>query len=87
MTDRAKSGNTVGRAIIGALALCGLCCALPLVGALAGVGSLTAAVLSWEWVAAGLFAVALLVLAWTVIRRRRASQCRVDCDCGPTSDK
>jgi hypothetical protein len=83
MTDLAKSRKIASRAVFGALALCGLCCALPLVGALAGVGSLTAAVFSWEWAAAGLLAVALLVLAWTVIRRRRASQCALDCDCGP----
>lgn len=63
------------------LSLCGLCCILPPVALLLGlgaVGTMTVYLERGAILILALFAVALLVY---FLQKRRASSCRADCDC------
>lgn len=68
--------------LIGAVALCGLCCALPIAGGLVGAGVIAATGVYFEYAAIGLFLAGVAVAGFIYIRRRRARACDVSCACG-----
>lgn len=71
---------------ITSIALCGLCCALPIIGAVAGIGSLTAIAFYLEKI--GIIALGLtgVFLAYYIYQKRQekkscSTSCDVDCGC------
>jgi hypothetical protein len=63
------------------IALCAICCSLPIAGAAFGIGTLTMLAKYFEWagIAAIVFAVAFFGV-WT-LRKKKAPSCDIDCDC------
>jgi hypothetical protein len=76
-----------GRAVFGALTLCGACCALPLLGGALGAGSLVAAAWWLEWAAMGMLALSAVALIWMIVRRWEARYCETGCDCSSKPDQ
>lgn len=77
MRKLTRSGAVIG------FSLCGLCCAAPLLGAVAGMGALASFAASLEKIAVGLLGVTALILLWSAVQSRRQGKCNVDCDCRP----
>lgn len=67
--------------LLGALGLCGLCCALPLLGGLVATSSVLAVAAGLEWIAAGLLLVAGSLGVWMAVRLKRAPRCEPGCGC------
>ena len=63
------------------IALCAICCALPIAGAIFGIGTLTVLAKYFEW--AGIAAIVLALtffIVWTV-KKKKAPACDIDCGC------
>lgn len=82
MIDGRAPKSRALRLLIGAVALCGVCCALPIAGSLVGAGVIVAAGVYVEYAAIGLFLAVVGVACFVYIRRRRTSACDVSCACG-----
>jgi uncharacterized membrane protein len=63
------------------IALCAICCALPIAGAIFSIGTLTIIASYFEWAAITVMAVALVVFIIWMVRKKRAPTCDVDCSC------
>ena len=81
MKDSVKNFKKVGMVGIG---LCALCCALPILGVMMGVGSLTLLSRYFEWAGIGALVIALGSLGWAYYQRKKAPSC--DLDCGGNSN-
>ncbi len=71
--------------LIGVLA-CGFCCALPIVGAVAGIGALTALGVYLERIAIVILGITGIMFVLHHYRKKKlekdcASSCETDCDC------
>ncbi len=76
-----------GRAVLGAFTLCGLCCALPILGGVLGAGTLVVAAIWLEWVAMGVFALAIVALLWMGVRLLATRRCETNCGCANAGDQ
>jgi mercuric ion transport protein len=75
-----KLAKTLGFLGIG---LCALCCALPIIGIVAGASILSTLALYAEKIAVVLVLSAAAFGIW-FYRKRQAPTCDIDCDCKPT---
>jgi hypothetical protein len=63
------------------IALCAICCALPIAGATFSIGTLTVLAKYFEWAGIATILLALtFLIVWTV-RKKKAPSCDIDCDC------
>jgi hypothetical protein len=63
------------------IGLCALCCALPLIGVVAGMGSLALLAKYFELAAMGGLVLALAFFGIYLFRKKTAPACDVNCDC------
>jgi hypothetical protein len=68
------------------IALCAACCALPIVGVMLGVGTLSVLSAFFEWAGIASLVLALVFFAIYFTRRKKAPSCEVDCGCKPDSN-
>ncbi len=81
-----KTDKTAKKLGWAGIALCGLCCALPIIGAVAGIGSLTAVAFYLEKIGILALGLAGIFFIYTYYQRKQAAKacatsCDVNCDC------
>jgi uncharacterized protein (DUF58 family) len=87
-SDRSRLTKALPRRLMFAtLALCGLCCAIPVAGTILGVGAFAAMAAWFENAALALFALTLLIAVAVFVRKRRAARCSVDCRHRPEQER
>ena len=71
------------------IALCAICCTLPIAGAVFGIGTLTVLAKYFEW--AGIAAIVLALtffLVWTIKKKKKKGPaCNIDCECKTENQK
>ena len=63
------------------IALCAVCCALPIVGVMLGVGTLSVLSKYFEWAGIASLALALVFFGIYFARKKKAPSCETDCGC------
>jgi hypothetical protein len=63
------------------IGLCVLCCALPPIGIVLGIGAFSVAAKYLEWAGVAALAAAAVASFVFYMRRRKAPSCSVDCEC------
>lgn len=78
MKDSKEMFKKVGFIGVG---LCAVCCLLPIVGVMLGVGSLTFLTGFLEWVGIVAIVAAIILFGIYYFRKRKAPACDIDFDC------
>lgn len=68
------------------IALCAACCALPIVGVMLGVGTLSVLSKYFEWAGIASLILALVFFGVYFTRKKKAPSCEVDCGCKPDNN-
>jgi hypothetical protein len=68
------------------IALCAACCALPIIGVMVGVGSLSVLSRYFEWAGIAALVLALAFFGIYYFRKKSTPACDIDCEC-KTDDK
>ncbi len=68
------------------IALCAACCALPIVGVMLGVGTLSVLSRYFEWAGIASLVLALVFFGIYFTRKKKAPACEVDCGCKPDNN-
>lgn len=63
------------------IALCAVCCALPIFGALLGVGTLSILANYFEWAGIASIVLALIFFGAQFMRKKKVPACEIDCSC------
>lgn len=63
------------------IALCAACCALPIVGVMLGVGTLSILSKYFEWAGIASLLLALVFFVIYFTRKKKAPACEIDCGC------
>jgi hypothetical protein len=69
-----------------AIGICAACCTLPIIGVIAGTGSLILLSSYLEWIGLGLLLAALALWAVSFVKSKKQTSCDVDCECKPHKD-
>jgi hypothetical protein len=80
--------NLKGFKIMGLLgiSLCTLCCAVPFIGVMAGIGALMALSKYIEWAGLVALVTAAVFLVLYILNKRKAPSCDIDCNCKPEKE-
>lgn len=70
------------------ISLCAICCALPLIGAIAGIGSITVIALYLEKIGMVVIGIAGIIFLYSKFKPvNNSKSCDVNCDCSGTPIK
>jgi hypothetical protein len=75
------------RSFITGIGLCGLCCALPFIGAAFGIGTLTIVSHYLDEIGWGLMIIAAGFFIYRHYKKCKAKCCSVDCNCNPANQE
>ncbi len=75
------------RSFITGVGLCGLCCALPFIGAAFGLGALAIISQYLDKIGWGLMIIATGFIIYKHYKKCKAKSCNIDCECKPINQK